>query len=76
MAFEEFFLYDNYTDAFQVGYNPLYDFVSPLYWIPSNCEKSSSFVLPKVPAPIIAVVGQGNPVHNATIDYLKELWKW
>lgn len=55
-------VYSNYTDIFGVGYDVLYDFQSPVYFFPANCDLESSFTIPKVAAPIIAVVGQVNQV--------------
>lgn len=39
-ALEDFFLFNNYTDIFGVGYDVLYDYQSPAYFYPSNCGRS------------------------------------
>lgn len=36
-ALEDYFLFNNYTDIFGVGYDVLYDYQSPSYFYPSNC---------------------------------------
>lgn len=40
---EEFFVYNNYTDIFGVGYDVLYDYQSPAFFFPTNCDTASSF---------------------------------
>jgi len=61
-VYEDFFVYSNYTDIFQVDYDPILDPISPLFFLPENCLKKNSFVLPQQNSPVIGVVGPGNPV--------------
>ena len=53
-------LYDNYTDIFGEGYDVLYDYQSPAYFYPSNCDYK--FGEEKIPSTIIAFVGQNSTV--------------
>jgi hypothetical protein len=53
-------LFSNYTDIFEVGYDSLYDFQSPVYFSPPNCHIKNSIVSPAVSSPIIAIVGSTN----------------
>lgn len=63
---KDFFAFQNYKgpggayvdiDDIPAAERPLYSISSALAWIPKNCLLESSFVLPKVAAPIIAAVG-------------------
>jgi hypothetical protein len=65
-----FFNYNNYT--YQTGGNysaNLYPY-SPFTFNPSNCLQNSSFVLPKVASPYIAIVGQNNSAQTRVNDYI------
>jgi len=55
------------------------DLEGPLYFDPPNCKISSSFVIPAIAAPIIAIVGvEGslNSVMNQTVLYLEAIHTW
>jgi len=65
-----FFNYNNYTwPTGGVYLADLYPF-SPLTFNPKNCLKNSSFVIPNVASPYIAIVGQNNSAQTRVNDYL------
>jgi hypothetical protein len=70
---EDFFVYSNYTDIFDVGYDVLYDYQAPSYFYPSNCNSDNSFNN-EVPSTIIAIVGENTTVSNAVYQYLNTLF--
>ena len=70
-------LFNEYTDIFEHSYAPMYDFESPLFFLPSNCKKDKSFVLPARESPIIAIIGDlADPMNSAAHDYLLKLHRW
>jgi hypothetical protein len=77
-AFQDFMLFNKYADIFQTNYNPLYDFESPFYFMPSNCKKEHSFVLPQVPSPVVAIIGEyeEGSIQAEVQNYLQKLWNW
>jgi hypothetical protein len=57
----DFLSFSDYpTNSSATTYNQRLDFNSPSFFLPSNCLKASSFQLPKVTMPIIAIVGESN----------------
>ena len=81
----DFMLFNKNPDLFEYGYNPTYDYTSPLFFYPTNCNQQHSFMFPQVESNIIAIVNdyptdvaddRGNEVvTNATLmedmkDYL------
>lgn len=69
---EAFMVYDNYTNA-NGTYNLLTDFTGPLFFFPSQCDKSNSVVIPKQPSWVVAVVGPPNPIQDAVTSYLQTI---
>lgn len=69
-----FFDYTNHWPTKIFGpYNPTLDPTSPLNFNPPNCLEENSFVIPKVPANIIAVVGPNSTVSDNIVNYLETL---
>jgi hypothetical protein len=69
----DFLTYDTYQNLTETNtYNVETDLTGPLALRATNCFKDASFTAPKVPAPIIAVVGSSE-VTQAVEDYLTNI---
>jgi len=54
-------------------YIPSLDPTSPLNFNPPACLTENSFVIPKVGAPLIAIVGPNSTVSDNIVNYLTTL---
>ena len=69
---QDFFMFDNHTDIFDVEYDVLYDPLSPTFFYPPNCHVSNNGTWTE--STIFAIVGQENAVTESVTDYLRTLF--
>ena len=49
--------------------------MGPLYWMPDQCIRQTSWTTPKRTSPIIAMIDHGGDVQEGIYKYYRELTK-